>query len=334
MALPKQVEKLIKETEALEEQLKAKPQMEVVEQPEKAVEAKEPEVVEEQDTQPDIVEEAVEATEQPVEKAEPDRRQEDELAKADQRYKTLQGMFDAEKKKHRDEVSALSSKLNALEERLTKQQEATKAAEARLQLVTEDDVKNFGEDLVDLGRRTAREENHELESRLNSQLEAIMKENAELRELLKGNTKQTETMGFEQRLYRAIPDFNEVDNDPAWINWLNETDPMLRAPRRAAAAQAFESGDVEAVAHYVRLFKESKAPEQPSKTESKKGELERQIQPTRTAQTNAPVSKQGKLYSENDIQRMFIKLSKMGNSDEARKLEAEIDAAYSEGRVR
>jgi hypothetical protein len=49
------------------------------------------------------------------------------------------------------------------------------------------------------------------------------------------------------------------------------------------------------------------------------------------------VSQQGKVFTDLDIQKMFrraIELSAKGQNDEARKLEAEIDLAYKEGRVK
>jgi hypothetical protein len=86
------------------------------------------------------------------------------------------------------------------------------------------------------------------------------------------------------------------------------------------------------------LFKASQAPAPSAEqTTSKAEEIARQVQPNRSASSTAPVSQQGKVFTDLDIQKMFrraIELSAKGQNDEARKLEAEIDSAYKEGRVR
>jgi hypothetical protein len=159
-------------------------------------------------------------------------------------------------------------------------------------------------------------------------------ENEKLREQLTMTGSQVSEASFEQRLYRLVPDFQAVNADDRWIGWLNEVDPLLRAPRKSVAQEAFNRGDAEAVAHYIGMFKASVAPaEQPS---DKAAELEKQIQPKRSAAT-APVSQQAKTYTDSQIQKMFltqVELSSRGQREEALKLEAEIDAAYREGRVR
>jgi hypothetical protein len=139
---------------------------------------------------------------------------------------------------------------------------------------------------------------------------------------------------FEQRLYRLVPDFEVVNADPKWIAWLNEVDPLLRAPRASVAQQAFNRGDAEGVAHYVSLFKQNTAPveQKTDKTE----ELERQLQPNRGASSAPSASPKGKVYTNSDIEKMFRKaadLGTKGQTDAAKKLEAEIDAAFMEGRV-
>ena len=139
---------------------------------------------------------------------------------------------------------------------------------------------------------------------------------------------------FEQRLHRLVPDFDAVNADPKWIAWLNEFDPLIRGPRKLVAQEAFNRGDAEAVADYVKLFREVTAPVEPAPQVTE--ELERQIQPSRSASSTQTASPKGKTYSTADITKMFNKVAQLGNQgkvDEARKLEAEIDAAYMEGRV-
>jgi hypothetical protein len=132
-----------------------------------------------------------------------------------------------------------------------------------------------------------------------------------------------------------VPDFEAVNADSRWVDWLNEVDPLLRAPRKSVAQQAFNQADAEAVAHYVKMFKASVAPVEQSS--DKAAELEKQIQPKRSATNSANVSQQAQTYTDAQIHQMFLKsadFSAKGRTEEATKLEAEIDAAYREGRVR
>jgi hypothetical protein len=114
---------------------------------------------------------------------------------------------------------------------------------------------------------------------------------------------------------------------------------MLRGPRRNQAKAAFEAGDAEAVAHYVRLWKESIA-DTPKTEEPQKAarELEKQVAPNRTANSarTQATGSNAKVYSPREVEAAWRKirtLNTRGEVDEAAKLEAEITAAYLEGRV-
>ena len=181
---------------------------------------------------------------------------------------------------------------------------------------------------------TERKVAREVASEFRGELDAMRAENEKLREQLTSTGTQVSEASFEQRLYRMVPDFEAVNANPKWIAWLNEVDPLIRAPRSSVAQQAFNRGDAEGVAHYVAMFKQTIAPveQKADKTE----ELERQLQPNRGATSAPPTSQKGKVYTNADIEKMFRKaadLGTKGQTDAAKKLEAEIDAAYMEGRV-
>lgn len=330
MALPRQVEEQLKQTEQLEKQLYGdqeptdpnKPIAEV-EKPKIVQEAKPVKTEEVEAQQEDEAE--VEVVEQP--KAE-EVKQTDEVRKWEQKYRTLQGMYDAEVPRLHSQVKELTAKVNTLTEAAEKAQAAKQEAQEQLRLVTDDDVKEFGEDLIDVQRRIAREVAQEFRT----EIDALKKENESLREMAQSTDSKVSNASFEQRLHRLVPDFEQVNTSPDWIEWLHEVDPVLRGPRLTVAEQAYQAGDAESVAYYVNLYKESRKPVEQAPKKAK-AELERQIQPSRSASSNTPQGK-GATYSQADIQRMFVQIAKMGGTEEARKLEAEIDAAYMEGRVR
>ena len=317
MALPKQVEAQLRELEALEKQLTdaqnpapADPAPTLAEPP--------------QDPQPAPAEpKPVEPTPTPIEPVVAEETWQ-------QKYKTLKGMYDAEVPRLHADLRELKAQVDSLRKASeTKPVEPVKPKAAE-KLVTDADVEAFGSDLIEVQRKVARE----VAAEFRGELDAMRAENDKLREQLTSTGTQVSEASFEQRLYRMVPDFEAVNADPKWIAWLNEVDPLLRAPRSSVAQQAFNRGDAEGVAHYVALFKQNSKPVEP--TADRTEELERQLQPNRGATSAPPTSQKGKVYTNADIEKMFRKaadLGTKGQTDAAKKLEAEIDAAFMEGRV-
>jgi hypothetical protein len=312
MALPRQVEAQLRELEALEKQLTdaQNPEPTPAEPP--------------QDPQPAPAEPTpVEPTPTPTEPVVAEETWQ-------QKYKTLKGMYDAEVPRLHADLRELKGQVDSLRKASeTKPVEPAKPV-AATKLVTDADVEAFGQDLIEVQRKVARE----VASEFRGELDAMRAENEKLREQLTSTGTQVSEASFEQRLYRMVPDFEAVNANPKWIAWLNEVDPLLRAPRSSVAQQAFNRGDAEGVAHYVAMFKQTIAPveQKADKTE----ELERQLQPNRGATSAPTASPKGKVYTNADIEKMFRKaadLGTKGQSDAAKKLEAEIDAAFMEGRV-
>lgn len=319
MALPRQVEAQLKEIEAIEKQL-----VDSQQQPTEPVEPTEPtEPVEATTPEPEPTE-PVEPTPKPVE---PEPQEE----KWEQKYKTLKGMYDAEVPRLHAQLKDLKAQMDSLRQAAeAKPVEQPKPA-AKEKLVTDEDVQAFGADLIEVQRKVARE----VAMEFRADLDAMKSENEELRKMLAQTGNQVSEASFEQRLHRLVPDFDQINLDPKWVDWLNEIDPLLRAPRKSIAQEAFNRGDAEGVAHYVSLFRQTTEPAEAPKSKAK-SELERQIQPTRSAATAQTASPKGRIYTDSDVRVMYQKaatLGAQGKLEEARKLEAEIDAAYMDGRV-
>ncbi len=321
MALPKQVEQQLKEIEALEKQLAGEPDP----TPEPAPDPEPtPEPVPAEPTTP--------TSEQPIEKPKEPATPEVPEETWQQKYRTLKGMYDAEVPRLHAQVKELQVYVTQLRDQIaaTPAPTAPQPTETRKSsLVTDDDVQAFGADLIEVQRKVARE----VAMEFREELEALKAQNADLRKQIVQTGSQVGEVTFEQRLFQAVPDWAQLNNDPAWIAWLDEVDPILRGPRRNAAQAAYNANDAQGVAYYVQLFKDmSAAPA----IDPRQKELERQVQPTRTATAQTPVSQKGKMYTTRDVERMFLKVKDLNVSqkfEEARKLEAEIDAAYMEGRV-
>jgi len=333
MALPKQVQQQLDEVEELEKQLeaqgeetKAKPEVKKKKTSKKA-KAKDTEV-EVTDDEPIEEPVAVEAT--PA-----DDSIEEVSESFKQKYATLRGKYDAEVPRLHQQVKELTDQMNAIREeaQAAKKAEAEKPKE-KVSYVTDADREEYGDDLIDFQRRVAKEVSQDYEERFEQQSRVIQ----DLQSKISNTDNQVGEVGFTQKLNALVPGFDQLDNDERWVAWLNEIDPMTRGPRRDQAQAAFNSGDAEAVAHYVSLFRGSVEPVANGKSD-RQTELEKQVTPSRSASTVASKSSNNssKIYSEKELDRGWTKirdLNTQGKYDDAEKLEAELTVAYMEGRVK
>lgn len=334
MALPKQVQKQLDEVEELEKQLEA--QGEEVEAKPEVKKKKTSKKAKAEDTEVEVTDD--EPIEEPVavEATPADDSKEEVSESFKQKYATLRGKYDAEVPRLHQQVKELTDQMNAIREEAeaAKKVEAEKPKE-KVSYVTDADREEYGDDLIDFQRRVAKEASQEYEDRFEQQAKVI----EQLQQQISNTGNQVGEVGFSQKLNALVPGFDQLDNDERWVAWLNEYDPMTRGPRRDQAQSAFNSGDAEAVAHYVGLFRESINEPVANGKSDRQTELEKQVTPSRSASTvtNKSSSKDSKVYSEKELDRGWTKirdLNSQGKYDDAEKLEAELTVAYMEGRVK
>lgn len=261
---------------------------------------------------------APEHPESPAPVAPPDVPATDPEEKWESRYRHLQGKYDAE-------LPRLHAQIKELHAILAQRPEPPAPTQAPEQekYVTDDDVANYGEDYIDVHRRITLDTVRDLKTEL-----------ATLKAQLERTGEQVGTVSFETKLAQAVPDFEAINANPEWVAWLNEVDPILRGPRRMVAQAAYARGDVEAVKAYVDLWKQLHAQPVTEPKADRQQELRRQVQPSRTT-ASAPATS-AKLYSMAQATEVFDKMQRLvaqGRIEEANRLDAEISAAYNEGRV-
>jgi hypothetical protein len=81
--------------------------------------------------------------------------------------------------------------------------------------LTNEDVQNYGSELIDLTQRSALHA-------VAPHLQEIERQNAELQRQLAKEARRN----LDAAVERAIPNYREVDRDPRWHNWLLQTDPL------------------------------------------------------------------------------------------------------------
>ncbi len=318
MALPKQVQAQLLEVEAYEKALEAQQNLD-----QDAL-----------DTETEVVAEIEEAP-VPKEAKPADTPLTDVEDDFKQKYSTLRGKYDAEVPRLHQQVRDLHVELEQIRKDLSAPKVEPTPPKEKVSLVTDADRAEFGEELLDVQRRVAKEVSQEYEGRLEEQDAVIQALQGKLADT--GN--QVGEMDFNQRLRNVVPDFSSIDKDERWVAWLNEHDPMLRGPRRVQAQLAFDAGDADAIAHYVGLWKATFAtPSEPVKPPNQ-AELEKQVAPNRSANSvsTKSVGQNSRTYSTREVDAAWTKVRTLNTNKQyeaAEKLEAELTVAYMEGRVK
>ncbi len=321
MSLPKQVQAELEAAERLEQEL-----LNAANPPEPTQDP-EPQPEPNADPEPQDDPEPAPVNQDPEPQPEPTKPSDDETW--ERRYKTLQGMFNAETARFKSEVAELKSELK---EAISKLKEAPATpTEPQRSLVTDKDVEDFGGDLVDLiGRKAA--------DVVNAKMARLEEENARLREELGSVSEQ---QGEARRdvyfssLERVVPDYRELNVDPDFLEWLSETDSLSGQPRQHFLNIAFESYDVERTAVLFNAYKDTIAPA-PQPTVVPK-ELQRQVAPgTSKASSVASTPAAERVWKMSEIDKFYKDVARgvyKGNDAEQARIEAEIDQAVLEGRL-
>jgi hypothetical protein len=166
-------------------------------------------------------------------------------------------------------------------------------------VITQQDVENYGPELVDFSRRAALEA-------LGPEVRQLQQQNANLQAHLRQQTRHN----LEQDLDRSVPGWRQTWADPQWRQWLDYSGRS----RRELINHAAETGDAARVA---RFFQQPPA--------SQGGRSYRARQPATGAKP---------IYSREDIRRLYEQ-RRHGAISDARwaQIETDIIAAGREGRV-
>jgi len=263
-----------------------------------------------------------------------------------QKYRTLQGMYNAEVPRLHQQNRELTQRVQQLEQllaTLTAQQSAAASPQQSVvdKFVTDKDVEEYGESL-DVMRRVSKEEIAPLVQRV-AQLEAA------LRQMQTSVVPQVQTiaqrqyMSAEQQFWAdlaaAIPNFREINANEAFHAWLLEADPLTGITRQTYLEDAQRSLDARRVINIFRAWLETTGQNTATKptNRSPSSELEKQIAPGRSRGSVASATtNKAKIYTPADIAKFFndVRAGKYkGREQERDRIERDIFAAQREGRI-
>lgn len=235
------------------------------------------------------------------------------------RYNALQGKYNAEVPRYAAQLREANQYIQQLQEQLNK---APAEPQADLDAEYRDAADLFGEDLVKFTRKMAQAEADRRIAELKQSQQQVEQRIA-----------QSENDRFFAQVDAAVPGWRDIDNDPAWLGWLQEYDPLLGAPRQAALEQAAATHDVSRVSHLFTAFLSTRRqPAASAAPQPSRAQLE-QVTPRSGAVPTAPMQ-QARIYTQADIQRLLDPryLNRLPRDQQAA-IERDIDQAVAEGRI-
>lgn len=262
-----------------------------------------------------------------------------------QRYQTLQGMYNAEVPRMQQQIRDLSTQLQDTQARLNAPKETPKPAAPASRQGTEKDVETFGGDLIDLIKRQAADIVQVERDKMQADMGKLQTENAELKKQV-GVVAQQQGEGvryaYLQEVAKQVPDWEALNVDPGFLGWLAEVDPLSGLARQAYMNHAYEKFDVQRTANLFLTWKKAngKTLQQPTKQTAAQ-ELARQVAPGTSKSSTPQVSGAAseRIWTRQEIETFYTDVTKGlynlgGKKDEAARIEAEIDAAVATGRIR
>lgn len=261
-----------------------------------------------------------------------------------QKYKTLQGMYNAEVPRLHHQNKELVNRVQQMEQLLASMataQPTTTPAATTERLVTDQDIQEYGESL-DVMRKVTREE-------LGAVAQRIAAIEATLRQMQTQVVPQVQNLAHRQQmtaeqqfwadLSAGVPNFKQVNDNADFQTWLLDADPLTGITRQTYLEDAQRALDSRRVVNIFRSWLEStgQATVAQSKSHPSSSELEKQVSPGRSRSTGTPApTNQAKTYTPQDIQKFFndVRAGKYKGRDQERaRIERDIFSAQRENRI-
>ncbi|NQW93626.1 MAG: hypothetical protein HQ446_06270 [Polaromonas sp.] len=232
------------------------------------------------------------------------------------RFKVLQGKYSAEVPRFAAENKDLKSRLETLEHEL--EQMKAKPTES---LVKQEEIDEYGPGLVDLARRIAREE----QAQKDTEITTLKRQIAQLSE----DSTKTAKNDFFKSLNAIVSDWEQINEDPGFIKWLEEVDDLTGETKQNLLSRAEVGRDAARVGKFFTSYKKATSSWAASSAQS----LESQVVPSTNKSPDTPPSK--KVWTRAEITGFYGRMRRGDVSDkDAIAIEADITAASIEGRIR
>jgi hypothetical protein len=273
--------------------------------------------------------------------AEEDQPKEDYV----QKYKTLQGMYNAEVPRLHTTNRELQSRVQQMEQLLATLSAQNNTAhqpavEAQPQ-VTDRDREEYGES-IDVMRRVSREEVAPVLQKM-GQIEQLLQQLQTNVVPQVQNLTHRQAMSAEQQFWsgltEVVPNWRDVNNDPDFQSWLLDVDPFTGVTRQTILEDAQKNLDVRRISKFFTTWLEMNGQATAAQNTQRRApasELEKQVTPGRPRSGSTPSGGKAKVYSPTDIENFFADVRKgkyRGKEAERDRIERDIFSAQKDGRI-
>jgi hypothetical protein len=260
----------------------------------------------------------------------------------EQRYRTLQGMYNADTGRLRADNQQLNSRVTQLEQLLATLSAAPQQAPATAaeKLVTEKDVEEYG-DSIEVMRRVSREESSAYQRKI-AELEHMLKQvqTSVLPRVEQVAQRQAVTaeQAFWSELTAAVPEWRDINTSQDFHRWLLDVDPLTGLTRQTYLEDAQRNLDVRRVAAFFTAWQglNGQPVAQPHRS-APDSQLDKQVAPGRSRGGSVPsAGTASKTYSSKDIAKFFDDVRRgayRGKEAERDRIERDIFAAQRENRI-
>lgn len=265
------------------------------------------------------------------------------------RYEEQQRQFESEMAKLRSELAQAQAGYQGVQNVLAslkevqqeRQQEEQTPAQTAESYIKPEDIADYGEELIDMVKRAAREE-------FIPEITRLKEENTQLKQQVGGVTNSM-VQNARTRLFDAlgveVADWQAVNKSQEFLDWLQDRDPYSGVTRHQMLMQAFEANDAARVIAFFKGFKNEQTatgvtrPQGEAQKRKPQAGLESFVAPGRPKSTPSPggAQDQGQIWTQQEIAAFYedVRKGKFRNSEEQKlKIEADIIAAANEGRIR
>lgn len=254
------------------------------------------------------------------------------------KYDTLAGKYNAEVPRLHEQVRSQAEALRAMKDELENLRKSAVPEKPKAALVTSKDEETFGADLIDVTRRVAKDEVSEVLARL-SQIEKAIAQVSKVPEKiheLETRQVQSEEEKFWGSINEKIPDWQQVDSNPEWIDFLATKAPFSVKTYRELALEAIGAYDVSAIVELVDHWKDKSGIKQREDAKNQRQqELQSQAQPNNKKASSVPADTKGRIWTAKEYENAFDpRLTRTMSDADVNALQAEAERAYVENRVR
>ncbi len=249
-----------------------------------------------------------------------------------QKFLSLQGVFNSEMPKLQSQVRELMAK----NEEAQRRAQAPTPAPAPQAQPDQKDIDGFGIDMVNMVRRTAETMVAPVLHAFDLRIKALEAKAAQLETTTQGAaqvaSRSAEDMFF-ARLEKLVPNWEQINSTPAFLQWLTQVDPIYGQTRQSALDAARQSLNADRAANVFNTFASSvAAPAAPTPSP-----LANQQAPNASGGSVPPQQIAKPTFTEKQVTDFYNDKARgkyRGRDAEAARIEEAINLAAAEGRIK